>query len=55
MSSSNKKKLITYGEDGGGEIEELQRSDDELDIDSEDEEDDPFASSGSSDSEASPD
>ncbi|KAI1680241.1 hypothetical protein KJE20_10881 [Pyrenophora tritici-repentis] len=55
-SSINKKKLFTNGEDGGGEIEEVQRSDEELDTETEEEEDDdPFASSGSSDSEAPPD
>ncbi|KAI1529732.1 hypothetical protein PtrSN002B_011100 [Pyrenophora tritici-repentis] len=54
-SSSNKKKLITNGEDGGGEIEEVQRSDEELDTETEEEDNDPFASSGSSDSEAPPD
>ncbi|KAI1559385.1 hypothetical protein PtrEW7m1_011910 [Pyrenophora tritici-repentis] len=54
-SSSNKKKPITNGEDGGGEIEEVQRSDEELDTETEEEDDDPFASSGSSDSEAPPD
>ncbi|KAI0569339.1 hypothetical protein Alg215_11699, partial [Pyrenophora tritici-repentis] len=54
-SSSNKKELIANGEDGGGEIEEVQRSDEELDTETEEEDDDPFASSGSSDSEAPPD
>ncbi|KAI2476667.1 hypothetical protein Ptr902_12014 [Pyrenophora tritici-repentis] len=43
------------GEDGGGEIKEVQRSDEELDTETEEEDDNPFASSGSSDSEAPPD